>query len=197
MSSEEAISAADLFLFALFVLGGTDNFVDVEDVYLKAFELAPRRLSWRTKATLPDLKKCAKGLQQAEARMPNPLVKSGAYARRLSMAGQHWVQENRPRLSATLLAGRHVAEPTRRPSAQRLTRLRRSAVFHDWMSNSAPPPLKWAVADIFRCSPDSPTGVWRERLETLKSDAFAAEDRETRAFLETIEQAHPEWFTES
>jgi len=57
----------DLLVWALHLLGGAERWVDVEELYLKAFELAPARLSWRTRPDLPDYKKCAKALQAVES----------------------------------------------------------------------------------------------------------------------------------
>lgn len=66
VSPTEPVTNSDVFLWALFELGGADEFVDVEAVFIKAFELAPLRLSWRTRPDLPDLKKCSKALRDAE-----------------------------------------------------------------------------------------------------------------------------------
>src|SRR6266851_9626835 len=84
----EPVINSDVFLWALFELGGADKFVDVEDVFTRAFELAPLRLSWRTRPDIPDLKKCSKALQEAERRVPSPLVKQGPEMRRLTVEGQ-------------------------------------------------------------------------------------------------------------
>lgn len=62
--SSEPVTNSDVFLWALFELGGGDDFVDVEAVYIRAFQLAPLRLSWRTRDDLPDLKKCSKALRR-------------------------------------------------------------------------------------------------------------------------------------
>ena len=64
---------ADLIVWALHLCGGAERWVDVEELYLKAFELAPARLSWRTREDLPDYKKCAKALQEGHPRqVPDP-----------------------------------------------------------------------------------------------------------------------------
>ena len=72
----------DLLVWSLFLLGGAEKWVDVEDIYLKAFELGPARLSWRTRADIPDYKKVSKALQSVEAggnRWQQLLEKRGAY----------------------------------------------------------------------------------------------------------------------
>jgi hypothetical protein len=43
--SPEPVTNSDVFLWALYELGGADEFVDVEEAFIKAFELAPLRLS--------------------------------------------------------------------------------------------------------------------------------------------------------
>ena len=77
----------DLFVWSLFLLNGGSEWVDVEDIYLKSFELAPERLSWRTRRDIPDYKKCAKALQSVEAPGKNHegmLVKKSEHERKLS-----------------------------------------------------------------------------------------------------------------
>ena len=73
----EPITNTDVFLWALYELGGSDEFIDVEAAFYRAFELAPARLSWRTRSDLPDLKKCSKALRDAEGRKPALLVRRG------------------------------------------------------------------------------------------------------------------------
>jgi len=102
----QEITKADIFLWALFRLGGAREFVDVEDVYVAAFELAPLRFCWRTRLDLPDLKKCSKALRDAEARKPPLLAKSSdRYKRQLTPEGFGWVEVNQARLEAELEDG--------------------------------------------------------------------------------------------
>ena len=56
----------DVFLWALYVLGGADRDVDVEDIYLKCFEMAPARLGWRTQPQLPQYKKLRRHLNRSK-----------------------------------------------------------------------------------------------------------------------------------
>ena len=73
MSDNEAIKPpsithnnSDLTVYACYLAGGYERWLDVEELYLKMFELAPNRLGWRTRSDLPDYKKCAKALQELE-----------------------------------------------------------------------------------------------------------------------------------
>jgi hypothetical protein len=89
----------DVFIWALFLLGGADKEIDVEEIYMKAFELAPARLGWRVYPETPDYKKTAKALQSVEASTHVGLViKTNPLARKLSAAGVEWVERFRPLL---------------------------------------------------------------------------------------------------
>lgn len=195
MNPMEEIPNWNVFLWALYELGGADDYVDIEEIFLKCFELAPQRLSWRTRPDLPDYKKCAKALQEAEARRPNLLVKTGdSFGRQLSVHGQTWIRENAKRLRAQLKQGRVVQEPKRRPRSRMLTEAEQASAFGEWRDERVIPSEKWRVAELLRCSPDSATAVWRNRLETLRAAANAADRRDLLEFLDAVVTAHPDWF---
>jgi len=48
VTSPDDLANWELAVWALGLLDGATSFVDVEDVSLRAFELAPTRLAWRT-----------------------------------------------------------------------------------------------------------------------------------------------------
>ena len=86
----------DVFVWALFQLGGAEHDVDVEAIFLRSFDLAPARLGWRTRPDLPDYKKAAKALQSVESKTHVGLVhRTSPYLRRLTTAGTVWVEQNR------------------------------------------------------------------------------------------------------
>ncbi len=185
-----------IFLWALHELGGSHDFVDIENVFLRCHELAPQRFSWRTR-NLPDFKKCAKALQEAEARRPKLLVKTGdSFGRQLSVQGQKWVDANTKRLRAMLRQGRVVQEPKRRPRSRMLAEAEQASAFTDWSVDRVAPTEKWRMAELLRCSPDSNTTVWRTRLDTLMAAAHAAGRKELLEFLDTVVNVHAEWFGE-
>jgi hypothetical protein len=186
---------SDIFLWALDELGGSSDFVDIEAIFWRCFELAPQRFSWRTRIDLPDYKKCSKALRDAEARRPRLLVKTGdSFGRQLSVDGQKWVQANAERLRSQLKPGRVVQEPKQRPRSRMLAEVEQGAVFAEWRANRVIPSEKWRLAELLRCSPDSDTDVWRNRLETLKAAAYAADRKDLLAFLDTVASAHMDWF---
>jgi len=79
----------DLLLWALYTVGGAERWVDVEEIYLAAFRLAPARLAWRTRPDLPNYKICARGLQDLEnakePRYGGLLEKRGPHHRKLTL----------------------------------------------------------------------------------------------------------------
>lgn len=195
MSPAPEIPNWNLILWALHELGGSHDFVDIEDVFLKCFELAPRRLSWRTKPSLPDYKKCAKALQEAEVRRPPLLVKTGdSFGRQLSVQGQKWVNANADRLRAQLQSGQVVQEPKRRPGSRMLAEAEQAIAFAEWLDQRTIPKEKWRMAELLRCSPDSNIAVWRNRLAHLRAAAHAAGHNELLEFLDVVAATHTDWF---
>jgi hypothetical protein len=195
MSPSDEVANWEIFLWALYQLGGSSQFVDIEDVSLLCFKIAPARFGWRTKPDLPDYKKCAKALQEAEARRPRMLVKTGdSFGRQLTAAGQRWIEANTKHLSQVLQTGVPVAEPKRRPTSRMLAEIERSEAFVLWKDTSTIPQEKWKMADVLRCSPDSSPATWTGRLESAKAVAYFAHQESIVRFLDEVAAAHPEWF---
>ncbi len=195
MSPREEIVDWEIFLWALDQLGGSSQFIDVEDVSLECFKIAPARFGWRTKPGLPDYKKCSKALQAAEARHPKMLVKTrDGFRRQLSAEGQKWIERNGNRLSQILKTGIHVPAPRIRPNSRMLAEIERSDPFVLWTETGIIPQEKWRMADILRCSPDSSIETWSARLESARAVAHSAEKENILRFLNEVVTAHPDWF---
>ena len=157
--------------------------VDVEAVYVRCFELAPYRFSWRTHPDLPDFKKCSKSLQEAERRKPSLLIKTGD---RFGHAFQWRAGVGRGQFDTTqgtLCDRTHAVRAEAEPRSRMLAELEDSDAYQDWQAQSVIPSEKWKAADFLRCSPDSNTRIWSERFQTLRSAAFAAEKVEMLRFL--------------
>jgi hypothetical protein len=192
--SPEPVTNSDVFLWALYELGGADEFVDVEEAFIKAFELAPLRLSWRTRPDLPDLKKCSKALRDAEGREPRLLVKKGAEMRRLTVEGQQWIEENFDRLAEALGGDGGVRAPRTRVPSRLVSQALQSSVFTIWRETQTITSEKWRVAEMLRCSPDSSHTVFRDRLETLRAAANSAGRRDALEFFNKLAAERADWF---
>lgn len=194
MSPLDKIANWEIFVWALYQIGGSSQFVDIEDVALECFRIAPARFSWRTK-DLPDYKKCTKALQEAEKKHPQILVKtSDSFARQLTAEGQRWIETNSKRLSRILQRGVPVPEPKQRPTSRMMTEIERSEPFILWIETGVIPQEKWRMADVLRCSPDSNPSIWTNRLESARSVAYSAEKKSILQFLDDVASAHPDWF---
>jgi hypothetical protein len=184
----------EIFLWALYQKDGGSQFIDIEDISLECFRIAPTRFSWRTKE-LPDYKKCTKALQEVEAKHPGLLVKtSDSFARQLTLEGQKWIQANSKRLSRTLEQGVLVPEPKQRPNSKLLTEIEQSEPYIIWKNNGTVPQEKWRMADVLRCSPDSDQGIWSNRLESARSVAYSSDKTIIVQFLDEVVLNHPDWF---
>lgn len=175
----------DVFIWALYLLGGSDRDIDVEDVYMKSFELAPARLGWRTRPEIPDYKKTAKALQSVEASTHVGLVqRQGPYSRRLTADGVRWVEAHRRQLEATY-SGAEVVRAASTSEHERLRRrLRMSPAFQS--SVAASEIDLFDAADALECSAASPAAVWRVRIEEVRRAADVTQDRDLSAFADAL-----------
>ena len=170
----------DVFVWALSQLGGGDRPVDVEDIFIKCFELAPARLGWRTRPEIPDYKKISKALQSVEAKTHVGLIeKIDQYHRRLTTAGISWIEANRSVLEARY-GGAPVVASTYSPHERLRRRIRESKVF------SSPSPSLIEIAEVLECSPASGVSVWQSRVTQVDVAAQALSDHDLTEFLNRI-----------
>ena len=181
---------ADLIIWALHLCGGAERWVDVEELYLKAFELAPARLSWRTREDLPDYKKCAKALQEVEdtksARHMSALMKQGAYERRLTVKGLAWCEAHAEYLTVLYSSTRIVPSASSQDDARRLKALTDSAAYRTWQESGAVSTTRWELAEAFRCRANSPEATWQARLDEHASSARRNGLNEVERFIELV-----------
>lgn len=182
--SDEA-NNQDVFLWALYILGGADQDVDVEAVYLKSFELAPARLGWRTHPEIPDYKKTAKALQSIEATTHVGLVhKVGPYTRRLSSEGVRWVEKYQAQLRRIYSGELAVRAAATSEHERRRRTIRESAAFVTYQNHREPD--LFDLADAFECSAASPGNVWKGRVDEAARSADLLNDSELEAFVEYV-----------
>jgi hypothetical protein len=196
-TSGDEIANWEIFLWALGILGGADTFIDVEDVFIRCFDLAPKRFSWRSRPDLPDYKKCSKALRDAEAKGPHLLLKTqDGLRRQLTAEGQDWIKSNERRMVALLHSDLPVQEPRTRPRVRLLADVERSDLFQSWRRTGELSTEKWRFAELLKCSPDSDWRTWRNRLQSLRAAAKSAERLKTLEFLTSVAATHPDWFGE-
>ena len=178
MGAREALQKAnnqDALVYALYLIGGSDRAVDVEDIYLKCFEIAPARLGWRTRPDIPDYKKTSKALQSVEAKeLPGLLAKPHPLARRLTPEGVAWVARNRATLGRIYGGGVAVSGVSQGAFESLRRTVRSSQAFAD--SEAGIEPTFVDLADALQCSPGSPIETWTVRLAEVRRAAQVLED---------------------
>lgn len=171
----------DVFIWALYLLGGASKQVDVEEIYLKAFELAPARMGWRTRPDLPNFKKTAKALQEIEAKSHVGLLqKLGANYRRLTPEGVKWVETYKEILSSTYSSADRVAAPKNADVSRRERELKSSQVWEFWRAGN--PLTLELLALALQCSKSSSQAIWQDRLSDLDLVASYSQDQEIKNF---------------
>jgi hypothetical protein len=177
----------DVFIWALYLLGGSDKDVDVEEIYLKCFELAPARLGWRTRPELPDYKKAAKSLQSVEASTHVGLLhKPHKFSRRLTLEGVRWVE-----LYQQILEDNYSHKPVMASKSHNsYERVRQFIVKSNaWQTfkNSQDVQDIGDAAAALQCSPASPQSTWQSRINNLKRASDVLNDKELMEFAELID----------
>lgn len=177
----------DVFLWALYILGGADRDVDVEEIYLKCFELAPARLGWRTRPEIPDYKKTSKALQSVEATTHVGLIhRPHQYSRRLTIEGINWVEAYKAILER-VYSKQSVAASTNTNMHERTRQaIKESGSWRVFESD----PTQLDIADIaalLRCTATSPQETWKSRILDVKRAAEVLGDEALADFARAVE----------
>jgi len=177
----------DALVFALYLLGGADNDVDVETIFLKCHELAPARLSWRTRPDLPDYKKVSKALQSVEASTHIGLLHhTHQYARRLTADGARWVETYIEILEKTYSKIPVQASKATNMHERKRREIRESEIWNVFLVNPSFLSIE-DIAVVLQCSAASSTTTWESRIEDVKRAAEVLQDSELLMFAKFVE----------
>lgn len=176
----------ELLLWSLYVVGGSERFVDVEEIYLKTFEIAPARLSWRTRRDIPDYKKCAKALQEVEDPKRSSFVgamdKKGSYQRRLTNVAVKWIQTHEAHFTELYRAGT-VRSATNQDDHKLMRALDRSEALAAFRLDPNVKLSEFLVADALGCLPGSSDATYAQRFDRLLGAASRNDRPELEAFI--------------
>ena len=177
MMNEEAIKPpsithnnSDLSFYACYLAGGYERWLDVEELYLKAFELAPARLSWRTRPDLPDYKKCNRIFEVNDPsrgkNLQRLILKRGKYQCKLSEEGYAWCLQYASILQSLYKSG--VVPTAAVQEASRMIRnLEKTEAFKKFINSGKIESPLWELAESFQCMVDSDEGVWVGRFDQM------------------------------
>jgi hypothetical protein len=177
----------DVFIWSLYLLGGSDRDIDVEDVYIKAFELAPARLGWRTRPEICDYKRTSKALQSVEAKTHKGLVhRPHMHSRRLTAQGVAWIEAHK-----SILERNYSGAPVRPDKAHNKHEklrvdLQESPVWRKFETHRDDLELA-DLARVLRCAASSPSAVWKSRIEELRRAAQVLQDPSLNEFALFVE----------
>jgi len=176
----------DALVFALYLLNGADQDVDVEQMFLKCHELAPARLSWRTRPDLPDYKKVSKALQSVEASTHIGLFHhTNQYARRLTLDGVRWVETYLPILEKV-----YQKSPVQASKATNMHERKRHEIKSSdvWQMYKTDPNSLTIVdfASVLQCSAESSPVTWASRVHDVKRAADVLQDGELMSFAQLV-----------
>ena len=177
----------DVFVWAMYLLGGADRDVDVEEIFLKCFELAPARLGWRTRPDLPDYKKISKALQSIEAKTHvGLLLKVNEYTRRLTFAGARWIETYK-----TILEKNYSHAPVSASANNNKYEHQRQQIMSDpvWLIFKTNPESMTAVdiAPALNCMPASSDTTWKSRINDVRRAADVLQDPVLGEFADVVE----------
>ena len=177
----------DVFVWALYLLGGADKDVDVEEIYLKCFELAPARLGWRTHPEIADYKKTSKALQSIEATTHVGLLhRPHKYSRRLTLEGIKWVEAYRAILEKNYSKQIVQASKTTNQHERKRHELKKSDAWAKFLVDPGSVEMSDAAAAL-QCSAASPTSIWAGRVNDLRRTGDLLSDESILNFADFIE----------
>jgi hypothetical protein len=180
------ITHSELVTWVVFLLGGDQKHVDTEDVAFKAYQLAPKRFSWRKYPGQINLELVRVYLSDAKKQEHGEfLTGSGRTGWSLTRKGLAWVRSARSRLQAL-----GMSEPQRRASragsidSSRRDRERKRIL-------TLPAWVRWSQGDksvvlgeaheVFRLDSYSTASVREAKLTRLR--AMFGDDEELSSFL--------------
>ena len=183
----ESPNNQDALVFALYLLGGADKDVDVEDMFLKCHELAPARLSWRTRPDLPDYKKVSKALQSVEASTHVGLFHhTNQYARRLTLDGNRWVETYISILERVYSKAPVQASKNTNMHERKRHEIKNSQVWVLFKESPADIGIE-DFASVLQCSAASSQTTWASRVHDVKRAADVLQDQELMQFAQLVE----------
>lgn len=160
----------DYALVALLEAGGADQFVDIEDIAVAAFRLAPHHFCWRKYPQYPSAEATRLALRDVEQRHGELLVRGpGGRTRRFNAEGLRRATEARAALIQPPAArGR---EALRRPATRDLSRMEGHPAVTKWRSRGIETVSRYDLADLLMCSPSAAPGVFKDRLSSATAAA--------------------------
>lgn len=185
------VSNVTVALGVLDSMGGSEGWVDIEDVAAQAFAIAPDRFGWRTRpwASWERVRTAFVHANQDSARRNrSPLVTASQDGNRWRLTAEGVRAVRAVGLSQGTGRAPAVTRRGSTRSAERVRQIRRHSAFQRF-ANGAPASdiERFQIADLLLCPPDSAADAVRRKLDLAKAAAVDSDDKEVGSFLHAIE----------
>lgn len=180
---DDRISMGDYALLALHNLGGGEDYIDIEDIAIEAFGLAPSMFSWRRHKNLPSVEAIRMSFRNMERARSDQYVVSAYHgqARMLTPAGIHRANEVRRLVGAEGTAS--IRDALRRPVNRDLARMMTHPAYEQWKVGGVATLDRLDVGDLLHVISGSPASVYREAMSRALSQATSLDHIDLIAFL--------------
>lgn len=170
-------------LVALLQAGGAEELIDIEDLAVAAYNLAPHLFRWRRYPEYPSAELTRMAIRHAETAAEQPLfVKGpGGRSRRFTAHGLTRAREAEVRLQIGVSDGSMV--PLRRPASRDIARMEKHPALGRWRTEGIAKVTRYDLADLLLCAPSSFRGVFLDRLHASSAAAAHWERAELLEFL--------------
>lgn len=207
-SGEDSVLARnqDFAVLAVLLCGGGEGLAHIEDIALKAFQLAPTRFKWE-RFDYPSLDTARVSLRAD--RGPDDLVqRSGGkfyfltpdgIARAVRVGNRILATDHRDaqgvirafaeRLPSAISPDADAGVTRNRPAQKYLRSIRSHATFRSWQADPSVQYELWQLAELLECMPDASRKMWDTRLEFLRRQATFWQDDEVLKFTEAISRS--------
>ena len=180
---ENHLIAGDYALLALHRLGGSSHDVDIEDIALEAFRLAPSLFCWRRHPNYPSIEAVRLSFKTLErVHRIRYTVSPKGHERMLTVEGIKRAQE-----VAGLLDRRGDApspgDALRRPIHRDLARILAHPAYASWQAKGASGLDRLDLGDLIRVVSGSPASAYTDALLRAQSQATDAGQNDLAAFL--------------
>lgn len=201
-----SIRNQDFAALAVLLCGGGDGQAHIEDIALKAYQLAPTRFKWE-RYDYPSLDTVRVALRAD--RGPEDLVlRSGGKFYSLTSDGIGRALELGRRILGSKINDAYnlikafeqkvptISEPAadtgvarHRPAQKYLRHIKSHETFRAWKTDRGIQYELWQLAELLECMPDASLSTWNSRLENLKRQATFWRDDEVSRFADEVSKS--------
>lgn len=181
------LSAKDITIYALYLLGGWQNRIHTEDIALECFKLAPSLFSWIKYPQYPDIQPVrfalekTGGLIKGESERSKKKESVGGWM--LTDEGLEWIKRNRFKIESQL--GKNRPTGNRAITDRKIKTLMNSDAFKKFHWSKEQADISFAeFAESLVCTVNTSKKDLNNRLDLLNTIAYKFNREEIKAFID-------------